>query len=335
MRFIFTCQEACRELTLYEFKLYDPSFIFTGWLDREVGLAETALDNTALSALIRSAPIIFVRHIFAADITLQPNDEFITQLAALCSATAYYGSTVSVQVRACEKPCIAPEGLAERIAVPLGEAGFTPDLKEGEDILSVYIAENSIYAGLGNACENLSKWRGGMPFYSKSSGFGFVSRAEYKLAEALESFNINFEGIKTALDLGAAPGGWTKALLDRGAAVISVDPNRLDPSLRGDRRIKYYPMTAERYLKLCATESFNIIVDDMKLDADKSLAIVKRFYGRLVSGGYAVITLKLEHGFCYKTIRDCMSAVRPFEVVGARQLFHNRSEVTLVLQKNK
>ena len=173
-----------------------------------------------------------------------------------------------------------------------------------------------------------------MPFYSKSGEFRFVSRAEYKLLEAFESFEIPTDGIKDALDLGAAPGGWTKALAERGAFVVSVDPNRLDPSLRQEKRIKYYPMTAERYHKLDTTERFDMIVDDMKLDPDKSLAIVKRFYGRLNAGGYAIVTLKLPHGFCYKTIRGFLAGAAPFEIIGARQLFHNRSEVTLALRKS-
>lgn len=329
MRFIFTCREAHRELTLYEFKRYDETFDFKGWLDAEVGLAETSLDRIGLPWLIRSTPVIFVRHIFFVDIECA-SDEMLGQAQSLC---AIADSPVSIQVRACEHPCADPEGLSEKIAEYLARSGVTCDLKNGELILSVYIGEQSVYMGMGDMTENLSRWRGGMPFYSKSSAYGFVSRAEFKLIEVFESFAIPTADIKLGLDLGAAPGGWTKALVERGANVVAVDPKELDPSLRKDRRVKHYAITAERYLSLKTNERFDIIVDDMKIAPEKTIAIVKRFYNRLREGGYAVVTLKLEHGFSYKQILDCMKAASPYEIVGARQLFHNRSEVTLVLRK--
>jgi Predicted SAM-dependent methyltransferase len=332
MRFIFTCQEACRELTIYEFGRFDATFTFVGWLDREVGLAETKLDQPSLAWLIRSTPIIFVRHIFAIDIVTAP-ENYTSILIELCKTSLVYGDCVSVQVRADAKPCIQPEGQAEQITTLLEKEGFASDLKEGDKILSVFIAENYIYAGLGDPVVNLSRWRGGMPYYSKSSEYGFISRAEYKLLEVFESLDISFTGVKIALDLGAAPGGWTKALVSRGISVICVDPCRLDPSLRMDKHIKYYPMTAERYQKLNTSDTYDLIVDDMKLAPELSLAIVKRFYNKLSPGGRSVITLKLEHGFCYKEILDCITKARPFAIEGARQLFHNRSEVTLVLRK--
>lgn len=335
MRFIFTCREAHRELTLYEFKQYDETFKFAGWLDAEVGHAETALSRDELPRLIRNAPVIFVRHIFAVDIECEP-DSLPGQALALCEcavAAEQSGAQVSVQVRGCANPCMEQEGLAERIADHLTGAGINCDLKNGEIILSVYIGEQTVYLGAGDAAENLSRWRGGMPFYSKSPGYGFVSRAEFKLLEAFECFNIPAEGIKNALDLGAAPGGWTKALADRGAGVVAVDPNRLDSSLYGNPSIKHYAMTAQQYLALKTGETFDIIVDDMKIDPEKTIAIVKRCCGCLADGGYAVVTLKLEHGFSYKRILDCMKSVQPYKIIGARQLFHNRSEITLVLRK--
>lgn len=335
MRFIFTCREAHRELTLYEFKRYDETFEFAGWLDAEVGLAETALSRAELPRLIRSAPVIFVRHIFAVDIECAP-DEIDGQALALCTcavAADQSGATVSVQVRAGAEPCTGQEGLAERIAGHLTGAGIVCDLKNGKIILSVYIGKHTVYLGVGDAQENLSRWRGGMPFYSKSPGFGFVSRAEFKLLEAFESFNIPAEGIYRALDLGAAPGGWTKALAGLGASVVAVDPNRLDATLYGNPRIKHYAMTAQRYLALKTGDIFDIIVDDMKIDPEKTIAIVKRCYNCLANGGYAVVTLKLEHGFSYKRILDCIKPASPYEIVGARQLFHNRSEITLMLRK--
>ena len=64
-------------------------------------------------------------------------------------------------------------------------------------------------------------------------------RGEIKLAAALQQFEIEVRG-RVALDAGAAAGGFTKKLLDRGVArVYAVDAGygQLLGSLRNDRRV--------------------------------------------------------------------------------------------------
>ena len=68
---------------------------------------------------------------------------------------------------------------------------------------------------------------------------GYVSRAALKLIAALDAFGFDPTGLD-ALDLGASTGGFTQALLQRGAAhVIAVDVGhgQLHASLTGDPRI--------------------------------------------------------------------------------------------------
>jgi len=67
----------------------------------------------------------------------------------------------------------------------------------------------------------------------------FVSRGGVKLAHALDSFRIDPAG-RFCLDIGASTGGFTDALLARGARhVVAVDVGRdqLHDSLRDDARI--------------------------------------------------------------------------------------------------
>ena len=58
-----------------------------------------------------------------------------------------------------------------------------------------------------------------------------ASRAYFKLEEALDLAGVGDLHGSHALDLGAAPGGWTEVLLDRGASVVAVDPGALDESV--------------------------------------------------------------------------------------------------------
>ncbi len=67
----------------------------------------------------------------------------------------------------------------------------------------------------------------------------FVSRGAYKLLTAIEQFGIDFTG-KTALDAGAATGGFTDCMLQHGAVrVYAADVGRgqLHERLRQDPRV--------------------------------------------------------------------------------------------------
>ena len=68
----------------------------------------------------------------------------------------------------------------------------------------------------------------------------FASRAGAKLAAALDRWNIQCAG-KTWLDAGAATGGFTDCLLQRGASLvyaIDVGENLIDWRLRNDQRVR-------------------------------------------------------------------------------------------------
>ncbi len=67
----------------------------------------------------------------------------------------------------------------------------------------------------------------------------WASRGALKLLHALDAFELSPHGAR-ALDLGASTGGFTEALLARGAATVySVDVGReqLAPKLRADTRV--------------------------------------------------------------------------------------------------
>jgi 23S rRNA (cytidine1920-2'-O)/16S rRNA (cytidine1409-2'-O)-methyltransferase len=78
----------------------------------------------------------------------------------------------------------------------------------------------------------------------------FVSRAGEKLAGALDEFGMRIEA-RLCLDAGASTGGFTDALLQRGAErVLAVDVGygQLDWSLRNDPRVVVMERTNVRHL---------------------------------------------------------------------------------------
>lgn len=67
----------------------------------------------------------------------------------------------------------------------------------------------------------------------------YVGRGGLKLVHALDTFGIDVAGL-TALDIGASTGGFTDALLQRGAArvvALDVGHGQLDWKLRNDARV--------------------------------------------------------------------------------------------------
>jgi 23S rRNA (cytidine1920-2'-O)/16S rRNA (cytidine1409-2'-O)-methyltransferase len=83
----------------------------------------------------------------------------------------------------------------------------------------------------------------------------YVSRGGYKLAHALDSFDLHPAGL-LALDAGASTGGFTDVLLQRGAAqvyAVDVGYGVLDWRLRQDARVVPLERTNIRYLEALPT----------------------------------------------------------------------------------
>lgn len=78
----------------------------------------------------------------------------------------------------------------------------------------------------------------------------YVSRGALKLDKALKVFGANVQGI-TALDIGAATGGFTDVLLQNGAFhvyAVDVGYGQLDWKIRNDPRVTVMERTNARYL---------------------------------------------------------------------------------------
>lgn len=67
----------------------------------------------------------------------------------------------------------------------------------------------------------------------------YVSRAAYKMVEAIKAFTPELEG-KIAADVGASTGGFTQILLENGVTkvyAIDVGHDQLNPLLKNDERV--------------------------------------------------------------------------------------------------
>ncbi len=202
-------------------------------------------------------------------------------------------------------------------------------------VLSVLVAGSRTdlraYLGVSRAAENISPWVGGqIPITEAVS-----NRAGYKLLEALATFAIRLRQGDHALDLGAAPGAWTTLLRRRGMEVTAIAPTPLYPWLAFDPGVHYQPMTAEAYLGQCQTV-FDLIVNDMKMDAQPSARLMVDYADQLRREGIALMTLKLRKTNQQRVMDHAFRILRKrYKVLRVRQLVSNRQEVTLFLRRKE
>src|SRR5438067_1109758 len=184
------------------------------------------------------------------------------------------------------------QALAEAIA---GETGVVESIKKPRIVVSLLCTATKGYLGISLARENLSDWPGGARHFAKTTDQ--TSRAEFKLLEALEVFGVALPSQGRALDLGAAPGGWTRLLLGNSLQVVAVDPANLDARLRGHPRLEHYQGYAENYLEEALKKrlKFDIIVNDMRMDAREAARLLAQASRCLHPDGLIISVFKLPH----------------------------------------
>lgn len=286
-------------------------------------------------AIAEGAPI-FLRHLQPIDreIAINGEDGGLNEVSDMIrSARAMLENRrTAVHIRRNSNavfPYSAAEAKAALDAV-LEEVGAEPALQQPDVIISIYAADERLYAGIGTPKELLSDWPGGAVRFLREEGQ--ISRAKFKLLEAERTFGISYSDYSHALDIGAAPGGWTSLLLERDLRVTAVDPADMHPSLKGHPSLIHLKMNASE-VKL-APGSFDLLVCDMSWSPMLMSRLVLDLKEALKPGAAAVITIKLMHKKPLQTIREVKERLETgFQILGARQLFHNREEITLFLKK--
>ncbi len=351
---ILTAHPEFLDAALYELKHINKRLMLREML--APGIALCSVPNTAefMHRAVEQHPI-FVRHLtpMQAIVNLSNEEKDIGELALAIAELPTFsmleqGQRFAVQTRfvQSEAQARAPidrpyssgrlnQLLAEAIAE---ETGAVESIKKPQIIISLLCTLDKAYIGISLASDNLSPWPGGMRHFAQTDEQ--VSRAEFKLLEALEVFGLSLPAHGRALDLGAAPGGWTRLLLDAGLSVVAVDPAKLDPRLLSSphsQRLEHYRGYAEVYLEDAVKKhrQFDVIANDMRMDAREASRLLVQAGKCLRRDGFIVSTLKLPHATAsidpLKNLKEALHLLsRHFNIVQAHQLFHNRQEVTVV-----
>lgn len=345
---IVTAHPEFMQAAIAELKQLDTHLTITEELTESIMLCGVT-DAHALQQRAAKEHLVFVRHLAPAQKTVYLTNteedlvEIATEIADLPTFSQLErGIHFSVQSRLVqtdkgfgERPYSSGrlnQALAEVFAE---ETGAVEDIKKPRVIISIICTMYQAYVGISTAEENLSAWPGGARHFAQTSEQ--ISRAEFKLLEALEYFDISLEPGKRVLDLGAAPGGWTRLLLEAGMQVIAVDPAHLDSRLARKKGLEHYQGYAEDYVEdaIRNRKTFDAIVNDMRMDAREAARGLAYVSHCLKNDGFIISVFKLPHATPtinpLSTLRDALNIMsKAYGVVQAHQLFHNRQEVTVV-----
>ena len=162
------------------------------------------------------------------------------------------------------------------------------------------------------------------------------SRSTLKLAEALLAFlgdrdlDVLQAGMR-AVDLGAAPGGWTWQLVERGLRVTAVDNGPLKGDVANDPLVTHLREDGLRYVPRKP-------VDWMVCDIVEQPSRIATLVARWIGEGHArhtIFNLKLPMKKRYDEVRRCEAIIREAlqrahvrHSLRFAQLYHDREEIT-------
>jgi len=340
-RIMFSASEGGYPLAEREIRLEIGADASIERLGPDVGvISGSDISVTVLARRCATKPLCFVTHLTREVARLGPllepeNGGRPSPGAVVAAAVEACGRLSAVAVQAWVSGT-NPHGYGSAaifaaIAEALRANGIEVSRAGQETVLSVCLAPTGVLVGLNNAADSISDWPGGRVRLARPREQ--ISRAEFKLEEALQAFPVRLPATGTALDLGAAPGGWTRILRAHGLRVVAVDPGELDPRLGNDRGIRHEPTTAGEFLRR-RSQGYDLVVNDMRMDARRSCEVTLAAGDHLASGGYAIATLKVGTRRVWATIDECLRLLRTgYTVIGARQLHHNRHEITVALRR--
>jgi 23S rRNA (cytidine2498-2'-O)-methyltransferase len=287
-----------------------------------------------VAAACAARPLVFIRHLTVELVRVARSQA--ADVAAVASAARSIlaenaiGDALAVQTWVSGSAAVGYGSgeLSAHLAQDLAAHGYSVARANQDHVLSCCITPHGVCVALNRRADSLSDWPGGRIRLARDDSQ--VSRAEFKLEELFQTFSLDLPTAGRAVDLGASPGGWTRILRGHGLEVWAVDPGDLDARVAGDRRVHHARTTAGEFFRSTDVR-FDLAVNDMKMDPTMSCRVMLTTAPHLRPGALAIVTLKIGTQRPVETVQRCLTLLgRSYEVLHARQLQHNRHEVTVV-----
>ncbi|WP_374339269.1 23S rRNA (cytidine(2498)-2'-O)-methyltransferase RlmM [Leeia sp.] len=225
----------------------------------------------------------------------------------------------------------------DKLAPALRQVGVLVGPEDGVRLVLFWRSHAQVHLALAMP-GNRSEWPQGIPRLRMP--FEAPSRSTLKLAEAIQVFmsaeeeQQRFKSSMRAVDLGAAPGGWTWQLITRGLKVLAVDNGPLKGNVQGHPQVRHFRQDGFRFRP---DQPVDWLVCDM---VEQPVRVARLMADWLADGlaREAIFNLKLpmkkrlaEVERCFDEIRERLSGV-PHQLE-ARQLYHDREEITVYLRR--
>ncbi len=242
-----------------------------------------------------------------------------------------------------EAPPAHKEGeLASRTEAALREAApgafhESPVASVGDLVLDVVVApDEPILLGAHRHTKDRSPHAGGRYVYDVPPEA--PSRAFRKTEEAVLAFELPLAAGDTAVELGAAPGGGSLALLRRGVNVVAVDPAEMDARIAAfvgpsGARLTHLKHTMQKVERAHLPPSVQWLLMDVNLAPQVALRAAAHVASLCRSSLLgAILTLKLNDWAFLDQLPRFLDQAREMGLVEprARQLPAHRQEIVLV-----
>jgi 23S rRNA C2498 (ribose-2'-O)-methylase RlmM len=153
------------------------------------------------------------------------------------------------------------------------------------------------------------------------------SRAYLKLLEALKVFHLTFTRGQTAVDLGAAPGGWTYVLRQHGLRVTAIDRSPLDQTLMRAKDISWQRGNA---LSWIPEKPVDWLVCDVITSPEHTHALLSKWISEKKCR-YFCVTVKFKGAPAFDVLNSIVTFLSLHALwFDGKQLTHNKNEVTVV-----
>jgi 23S rRNA (cytidine2498-2'-O)-methyltransferase len=292
------------------------------------------------------AELIFIRQWFVATALcseLPPTDRITPLLEPLRDFPAPVGEIFLETPDTNEGKELS--GLCRALERPLQEALRKAKLWQtnaAQDAIRLHVcilSGSSAYVGYAMPA-NSAPWSMGIPRLKFPRGA--PSRSTLKLEEAFLHFlsardrEALLQPGMSAVDLGAAPGGWTWQLLRRHLRVAAVDNGALAPELLESGAVEHVRVDGFRYQPSAP-------VDWMVCDIVEQPIRIAELAAYWIARGWCartIFNLKLPMKKRYQEVRRCVARIDALlheagvgYELGCKQLYHDREEVTVYLRR--
>lgn len=209
-------------------------------------------------------------------------------------------------------------------------AEFAADARSrGDMVIQAYLkGADEIWFSVATLGAGVSPFMGGVQKMRPRSGL--PSRSSSKLEEALAVMNKQPAEGETAVDLGAAPGGWTITMARYGVNVTAVDHGALELPEKEELRARVTHLK-ENGLKYLPPTPVDWLCCDMVIQPKETLRVLEAWLAKRWMKHF-VVNIKLPMENPWPEIQDALAllAKHPWAHTTIKQLYHDRKEVTVM-----